>query len=366
MNTIGKLCTLTIYGESHGPSIGAVLDGLPAGTVIDWDEVRREMARRTPGQSALTTARKETDAFTVESGWFEGHTTGTPLAVRIANGDQHSKDYSTLRRLMRPGHADYAGRVRYGGWNDHRGGGHFSGRLTAPLVLAGAVARQILRREGIVIGAHILRIADVEDAPFPPLGAGAAVLEGLTRQALPLLDPSQEAPMREAILGAKNDADSVGGIIECMAEGLPPGLGDPLFDSVESRLSQMLFSVPAVKGVEFGEGFRFAAMRGSAANDPMRWEDGAVRCTANHNGGLTGGITDGAPLLFRAVIKPTPSIGRAQQTVDMESGEDAVLEVRGRHDPCIVTRAVPVIEAAAAWTLLDILMESRVWKGGPR
>lgn len=366
MNTIGKLCTLTIYGESHGPSIGAVLDGLPAGTVIDWDEVRREMARRAPGQSALTTARKETDAFTVESGWFEGHTTGTPLAVRIANGDQHSRDYSTLRRLMRPGHADYAGRVRYGGWNDHRGGGHFSGRLTAPLVLAGAVARQILRREGIVIGAHILRIADVEDAPFPPLGAGAEALEGLSRQALPLLDPSQEAPMREAILAAKNDADSVGGIIECMAEGLPPGLGDPLFDSVESRLSQMLFSVPAVKGVEFGEGFRFAAMRGSEANDPMRWEDGAVRCTANHNGGLTGGITDGAPLLFRAVIKPTPSIGRAQQTVDMESGEDAVLEVRGRHDPCIVTRAVPVIEAAAAWTLLDILMESRVWKGGPR
>ena len=366
MNTIGKLCTLTIYGESHGPSIGAVLDGLPAGTVIDWDEVRREMARRAPGQSALTTARKETDAFTVESGWFEGHTTGTPLAVRIANGDQHSKDYSTLRRLMRPGHADYAGRVRYGGWNDYRGGGHFSGRLTAPLVLAGAVARQILRREGIVIGAHILRIADVEDTPFPPLGAGAAVLEGLSRQALPLLAPSKEAPMREAILAAKNDADSVGGIIECMAEGLPPGLGDPLFDSVESRLSQMLFSVPAVKGVEFGEGFRFAAMRGSEANDPMHWEDGAVRCTANHNGGLTGGITDGAPLLFRAVIKPTPSIGRAQQTVDMESGEDAVLEVRGRHDPCIVTRAVPVIEAAAAWTLLDILMESRVWKGGPR
>lgn len=366
MNTIGKLCTLTIYGESHGPSIGAVLDGLPAGTVIDWDEVRREMARRAPGQSALTTARKETDAFTVESGWFEGHTTGTPLAVRIANGDQHSRDYSTLRRLMRPGHADYAGRVRYGGWNDHRGGGHFSGRLTAPLVLAGAIARQILRREGIVIGAHILRIADVEDAPFPPLGAGAEMLEGLSRQALPLLDPSQEAPMREAILAAKNDADSVGGIIECMAEGLPPGLGDPLFDSVESRLSRMLFSVPAVKGVEFGEGFRFAAMRGSAANDPMRWENGAVRCTANHNGGLTGGITDGAPLLFRAVIKPTPSIGRAQQTVDMESGEDAVLEVRGRHDPCIVTRAVPVIEAAAAWTLLDILMESRVWKGGPR
>ncbi len=364
MNTIGRLCTLTIYGESHGPSIGAVLDGIPAGAAIDWDEVRREMTRRAPGRSALATARKEADAFTVESGWFEGHTTGTPLAVRIANGDPHSKDYSTLRRLMRPGHADYAGRVRYGGWNDYRGGGHFSGRLTAPLVFAGAVAKQLLRQAGVSVGAHILRIADVRDRPFPPLGVGREALEALSRRELPLLDEAQEAPMRAAVLAAKDAADSVGGVIECMAEGLAPGLGDPLFDSVESRLSQMLFSVPAVKGVEFGDGFALAGMRGSEANDPLRMEDGRVRPVSNHNGGLTGGITDGAPVIFRAVIKPTPSIGRAQRTVDAERGEDAVLEIRGRHDPCIVPRAVPVIEAAAAWTLLDILMESRVWKGG--
>lgn len=364
MNTIGRLCTLTIYGESHGPSIGAVLDGLPAGAAIDWDEVRREMARRAPGRSALSTARKEADAFTVESGWFDGHTTGTPLAVRIANGDQHSKDYEMLRRLMRPGHADYAGRVRYGGWNDWRGGGHFSGRLTAPLVFAGAVGRQLLRQAGVAIGAHILRIADVWDRPFPPMGLPAEALGALAAQELPLLDAAQEAPMRAAILAAKDAADSVGGVIECMAEGLAPGLGDPLFDSVESRLAQMLFSVPAVKGVEFGEGFAFAGMRGSEANDPLRMEGDRAVPAANHNGGLTGGITDGAPLLFRVVVKPTPSIGRAQETVDIETGENAVLEIRGRHDPCIVPRAVPVIEAAAAWTLLDILLESRVWEGG--
>lgn len=364
MNSIGTFCTLTIYGESHGPSIGAVLDGLPAGAVIDWDEVRREMARRAPGRSALATARKEADAFTVESGWFNGHTTGTPLAVRIANGDQHSKDYDLLRHVMRPGHGDYAGHVRYGGWNDYRGGGHFSGRLTAPFVFAGAVAKQLLRKEGVVIGAHVQQIASVRDASFPPLGLGAAALEALSRAELPLLDRTREAPMREAVLAAKNDGDSVGGVIECMAEGMPAGAGDPLFDAVESRLSQMLFAVPAVKGVEFGGGFALAAMRGSEANDPLRMEDGAVRPAANHNGGVTGGLTDGAPILFRVVVKPTPSIAKVQQTVDLDTGENTALAIRGRHDPCIVPRAVPVIEAAAAWVLLDLLLESRVRKGG--
>ena len=418
MNSIGTFCTLTVYGESHGPSIGAVLDGLPAGAVIDWDEVRREMARRAPGRSALATARKEADAFTVESGYFAGHTTGTPLAVRIANGDQHSKDYDLLRHVMRPGHADYAGRARYGGWNDYRGGGHFSGRLTAPLavriangdqhskdydllrhvmrpghadyagraryggwndyrggghfsgrltaplVFAGAVAKQLLRQEGVAVGAHILQIADVRDASFPPLGVGAEALAALSRDELPLLDRTKETPMREAILAAKNDGDSVGGVIECMAEGLPAGVGDPLFDAVESCLAQMLFAVPAVKGVEFGDGFALAGMRGSEANDPLRMEDGAVRPAANHNGGITGGLTDGAPILFRVAVKPTPSIARPQQTVDLDTGENTALAIRGRHDPCIVPRAVPVIEAAAAWVLLDLLLESRVRKGG--
>lgn len=366
MNTIGRLCTLTIYGESHGPSIGAILDGLPAGVTIDWAEVTREMARRAPGQSALTTARRETDAFTVESGYVDGHTTGTPLAVRIANGDHHSADYSRMKAVMRPGHGDYAGQVRYGGWNDVRGGGHFSGRLTAPLVFAGAVARQILRRQDVHVGAHIRRIADVEDRPFPALGLDAEALAALGREALPLLDPEKAEPMAAAILRAKEAGDSVGGVIEGMVQGLPAGLGDPLFDSVESRLAQMLFSVPAVKGVEFGDGFALAGMRGSEANDGMYWEGGSVRLASNHNGGLTGGITNGAPLLFRVAVKPTPSIALPQHTVNLHTGADEVLTISGRHDPCIVPRAVPVIEAAAAWTVLDILLESAVWKGAPR
>ena len=364
MNTIGNLCTLTVYGESHGPAIGAVLDGLPAGAVIDWDEVRREMARRAPGRSALSTARKETDAFTVESGYFQGHTTGTPLSVRIANGDPHSKDYDLLRHVMRPGHADYTGHVRYGGWNDYRGGGHFSGRLTAPIVFAGAVAKQLLRAEGVTVGAHILRIAHVWDAPFPPLGVAAETLAVLAADDLPLLDGTKAEPMRAAILAAKRDGDSVGGVVECMAVGVPAGAGDPLFDTVEGRLAAALFSVPAVKGVEFGDGFAMAGMRGSEANDPMRFEDGRVVSAANHNGGVLGGITSGAPLLFRAAVKPTPSIAKPQRTVDLDTGEDTELSVRGRHDPCIVPRAVAVIEAAAAWTLLDLLMERRARKGG--
>lgn len=357
MNTIGTAIRLTIYGESHGPSIGAVLDGLPPGVSIDWDEVRRHMERRAPGRSALATDRKEKDAFEIQSGYFEGYTTGTPLCILIRNGDQHSKDYSDLRHLMRPGHADYAGHVRYGGYNDYRGGGHFSGRLTAPLVFAGAIARQILRRRGVVISAHVQQIAGIEDRRFSPLGETAEQLEALTWQELPLLDASREAPMREAVRKARSAKDSVGGIIEVMAAGMPAGAGDPLFDSVESELAKMMFSVPAVKGVEFGDGFALAGMRGSEANDPLCYDGGKVRTRANHNGGITGGITNGAPLLFRVVIKPTASIARAQDTIDLDTGDNAVLTITGRHDPCIVPRAVPVVEAAAAWTLLDILMQ---------
>lgn len=359
MNTIGNHITLTVYGESHGISIGAVLDGLPAGFAVDWDEVRREMERRAPGRNAMSTARKEADAFTVESGFFEGRTTGTPLCARIQNSDQHSKDYSDLSHLMRPGHADYAGHVRYGGFNDYRGGGHFSGRLTAPLVFAGAVAKQMLRERGITVGSHIQSIAGITDEKFSPLGESAEKLDALTRETLPLLDASRENAMRKAIEDAKNDGDSVGGVIEVMAIGLPAGIGDPMFDSVESSLSHALFSVPAVKGLEFGTGFALAGMRGSEANDAMRYEDGEIKTLSNHNGGITGGITNGAPLLFRLVVKPTPSISRPQKTVDLATGKDAVLEIRGRHDPCIVQRAVPVVEAVTAWVLLDILLSSR-------
>ncbi len=355
-NTFGRTAALTIFGESHGISIGAVLDGLPAGESIDWDMVRAEMARRAPGRNAMSTARSEKDAFEVQSGFFNGCTTGTPLCAVIGNGDCHSNDYDRLRHVMRPGHADYSGKIRYGGFNDYRGGGHFSGRLTAPLVFAGAVAAQILARRGIIIGSHILQIGQVRDKAFSPLGENKETLQALKQETLPVLDVSKRPFMEQEIMAAKAELDSVGGVIECMITGLPAGLGDPFFDSVESALSHMMFSVPAVKGIEFGDGFALASMRGSAANDAFYYDDGAVRTKTNHNGGINGGITNGMPVVFRAVLKPTPSIGRPQHTIDTDTQKNCILEIKGRHDPCVVQRAVPVIEAAASWTMLDILL----------
>lgn len=360
-NTFGRSATLTVFGESHGVSIGAVLDGLPSGEAIDWDAVRAEMARRAPGRNAMSTARSEADAFEIQSGFFNGYTTGTPICAVIRNGDHHSKDYDQLRHTMRPGHADYSGKIRYDGFNDYRGGGHFSGRLTAPIVLAGAVASQILGRRGIFVGAHILQIGTVHDAAFNPLGEDEAVFTDLKKETLPVLDKTKQKAMESEIMHAKGDLDSVGGIIECMVTGLPAGLGDPLFDSVESALSHMMFSIPAVKGIEFGDGFALASMRGSAANDPFYYDGTAVKTKTNHNGGINGGITNGMPVLFRTVIKPTPSIGQKQETIDTDTKKNCTLEIKGRHDPCIVQRAVPVIEAAASWTILDIVMTR---KGG--
>ena len=358
-NTFGRTAALTIFGESHGVSIGAVLDGLPSGEAIDWDAVRAEMARRAPGRNAMSTARAETDAFEVQSGFFNGYTTGTPLCAVIRNGDQRSKDYDQLRRLMRPGHADYSGKIRYGGYNDYRGGGHFSGRLTAPLVFAGAVASQILGRHGIAVGAHILQIEAVSDASFQPLGEEASLFAALKSETLPVLDKTKKAAMEQAILAAKGELDSVGGIIECMITGLPPGLGDPFFESVESALSHMMFSVPAVKGIEFGDGFALASMRGSRANDALYYDaGGTVRTKTNHNGGINGGITNGMPVIFRVVIKPTASISQKQETIDTDRKENCTVEIKGRHDPCIVQRAVPVIEGAAAWAVLDVWLSA--------
>ena len=352
---MGERIRLTIFGESHGPSIGVVIDGLPAGVELDLEEIRREMKRRAPGQSKLATPRKEADDFIIESGFFEGKTTGMALCARIPNTNAHSKDYSKLKSIMRPGHGDYPGYVKYHGCNDYRGGGSFSGRLTAPLVFAGAVAKQLLARHDIYVGAHIASLAGILDKPFNPLGENRETLEAPGKSYLALVDPAMAEPMTEAIQAARKDKDSVGGTIECMAIGLPVGLGEPYFDSVESRLSHALFSVPAVKGIEFGAGFQLGGMRGSMANDAMLYKDGAVHCTSNHNGGVLGGITNGMPLVFRVVVKPTPSIGLLQHTVDVEKKEDTTLEVTGRHDPCIVPRAVPVIEAVTAWTLLDLL-----------
>ena len=358
----GMNIKMSIYGESHGKAVGVVLDGLPPGIALDEEAIAREMARRAPGQSALTTARKEKDAVEIQSGFFNGYTTGTPLCARIANSDQHSKDYSILKDKMRPGHGDYAGYVHYQGYNDYRGGGHFSARLTAGLVFAGAVAKQALAQYGITIGAHILRIHDIVEPSFNPLGESEATLKAIDAKSFPVIDDAIGEQMQSCILTAKGALNSVGGVIEAMAINLPSGLGAPYFDSVESHLSQMLFSVPAVKGIEFGEGFGFAQLTGAEANDQMHYEEGKVRCYTNHNGGITGGLTNGMPLVFRVAMKPTASISREQKTVSMAEHSDTTLTVVGRHDPCIVQRAVPVIEAVTAWTLWDLLIEAKKWE----
>ena len=353
---------LAIYGESHGKSIGLVLDGLPPGLALNLEEISREMARRAPGQNALSTARKETDAFEIQSGFFNGFTTGTPLCAVIKNSDQHSKDYSVLADKMRPGHADYAGYVRYQGFNDYRGGGHFSGRITAPLVLAGAIAKQALAQYGIIVGAHILSIADIEEESFDVLGLEDSVLEQLAAKAFPVLNDAKGEAMQARILTAKGELNSVGGRIETIVQHVPAGIGAPYFDSLESRLSQALFSVPAVKAVEFGDGFDIALKTGAEANDELYYCDNKVCSFTNHNGGITGGISNGMPIVFRVGIKPTPSISREQRTISLKEQANTTLTIVGRHDPCIVQRAVPVIEAVTAWTVWDLLLEAKKWE----
>ena len=342
-----------IFGESHGPAIGVTLTGVPAGLELDMDAIAREMARRAPGRSALSTARREDDQPEILSGVFEGKTTGAPLCAVIANTDTRSQDYTRTKDLARPGHADYPARVRYQGYNDYRGGGHFSGRLTAPLVFAGAVAKQILARRGVFVGAHISSVYGISDQLLEDWDSLRAVAD----KDFPVLDDRAGEQMRQAILEAKDEQDSVGGAIECAVFGLPAGLGGPDFgENAEGIFSQYLFAVPAVKAVGFGAGAAFALMRGSEANDPLYMDDdGAVRAEQNCAGGINGGITNGMPLVFEVTMRPTPSIARAQFTVDMVKGENAVLELHGRHDPCVVHRAVPVIEAAASLAACELL-----------
>lgn len=358
----GMNIKMAIYGESHGASIGLVIDGVPPGLKLDLEQIEKEMARRAPGKNQLSTQRKESDSFAIQSGFFEGYTTGTPLCVVIKNSDQHSKDYSILKDKMRPGHADYAGFVRYQGFNDYRGGGHFSGRLTAPLVFMGAVAKQALAQAGILVGAHILQIADIKEENFNPLGIDDKKITELAGKDFAVMDDAIGEKMQAKILEAKAELNSVGGVIEAMVTNVPAGLGAPYFDSVESRLSHALFSVPAVKGVEFGDGFGISAMTGAEANDQLHYEEGKVVAETNHNGGITGGITNGMPVIFRVAIKPTPSISREQKTISLQEKCDTTLTIVGRHDPCIVQRAVPVIEAVTAWTMWDLLLEAKKWK----
>jgi chorismate synthase len=347
-NTWGERLRLSIFGESHGKAIGIIIDGLPQGEAVDPVQIAAEMRRRAPGNSALSTARREEDSVELLSGLMDGFTTGAPVCGMIANTDARSRDYGTK---LRPGHADLSAYLNYGGKMDLRGGGVFSGRLTAPLVFAGAVAKQILARRGVTAAARILSIGEISD-PANPAPEQWRQLSG----ELPVCSPAIAEAMRREILGAKEQGDSLGGVIEAAAFGVPAGLGSPFFGSVESAVSSLLFSVPAVKGVEFGDGFRLARMRGSEANDPILLENGRLRTSSNHNGGILGGITNGMPLLVRAAIKPTPSIGLEQATVDTATMEETRLVVGGRHDPCIVPRAVPVIEACLALGLLDRIL----------
>ena len=356
---IGNRLKVSIFGQSHAPGIGCVIDGLPAGEYIDPDVLGAFLARRAPGRDPFSTARREADLPEFLSGLYEGRTCGAPLCAVIRNSDQHSKDYSEIADKPRPGHADYTAHIKYGGTQDVRGGGHFSGRLTAPLCIAGGIARQILSRRGIHIGAHIYAVNGTPDTPFDPCLVSPAQFDELETKSFCVIDDAAGEAMQARILDAKAQADSVGGIIECAVTGLPVGIGDPMFDGMENRLAHILFGVPAVKGVEFGDGFAAAALRGSENNDPMTVDEhGQIRMTSNHAGGILGGITTGMPLLFRCAIKPTPSIGQAQNTVSLSREENTTLTVHGRHDPCIVPRAVPVIIAAAAIGILDALLDS--------
>ncbi|MDY3282129.1 chorismate synthase [Dysosmobacter sp.] len=352
----GKLLKISVFGQSHGRAIGVNIDGLPAGEAIDMEELNAFMARRKPGKSPLSTARKEADTPVFLSGVENGVTCGFPLCAVIENSDQHSSDYNNLRDTPRPGHADYTAAVRWEGHADMRGGGHFSGRLTAPLCIAGGIARQILARRGIFVGAHLAAVAGIEDTPFP-LHPTAELFDAVAAKAFPVLDDGAGERMQSAILTARQEGDSVGGIIECAVIGLPAGLGTPMFDGMENRLAAALFGIPAVKGVEFGAGFAAAALRGSENNDPFVMEDGRVAAAANRAGGILGGITTGMPVTFRLAVKPTPSISRPQRTVSLSRKEEAELVIHGRHDPCIAHRAVPVAEAVAAAVVLDVLLE---------
>lgn len=352
----GKLLKVSVFGQSHGRAIGVNMDGLPAGEPIDLEELNAFLDRRKPGKSPLSTARREADMPIFLSGLENGVTCGSPLCAIMENGDQHSSDYQNLADHPRPSHADYTARVKWGGHADMRGGGHFSGRLTAPLCIAGGIAKQILARRGVYVGAHLAAVGTEDDDAFP-LRPTKELFDAIAAKPFPVLNDQAGARMQALILAAREARDSVGGIIECAATGLPAGLGDPMFDGIENRLAAALFGVPAVKGVEFGLGFGASRLHGSENNDPFTVENGAIVTASNRSGGILGGITTGMPLTLRAAIKPTPSISRPQQTVSLSAMEPAELVIHGRHDPCIAHRAVPVIEAVTAVVLLDLLLE---------
>ncbi len=350
-NTFGSGIQLTVSGESHGEALLAVLDGIRPGITVDTDYISHCLSLRRPSGS-ISTPRREADEYKILSGVFEGKTTGTPISILIPNTNKKSSDYEEMRYIPRPSHADYTAYLKYGGYQDPRGGGHFSGRITAAIVAAGAIASLALKEEGIAIGTHIKRIAEVCDRPFEDLSSDIKYLSDKT---FPVLDADASDKMTAVIDGARSEGDSVGGILETAVIGMKGGYGEPMFDSCESVLAHILFSIPGVKGVSFGLGEGFGKARGSEANDLFASENGSIVTKTNNNGGINGGITNGMPIIFSCVIKPTPSISREQESVDIRTGENKVLSVKGRHDPCIVHRAAAVVNACTAIALLDII-----------
>ena len=350
-STWGENVRISVFGQSHGEAVGVVIDGLPAGEPIETEKLQRFLDRRAPGKSSLSTPRVERDTPKFLSGLVNDITCGAPLCAVIENSNTRPSDYEALRDLPRPGHADYTAQLKYGGFQDIAGGGHFSGRLTAPLCVAGGIALQLLERRGIRVAAHIASIGPVEDTLFDPMMA-AVTPEG----ELPVLDRDKGEQMREQILAAAADGDSIGGTVECQVSGLPAGYGGPLFGGLEGKLAAALFAIPAVKGVEFGAGFHAATLHGSENNDPYTVIDGAVVPAANHAGGILGGISTGLPILLKAAFKPTPSIAKAQQSASFSKRSLETLRVQGRHDPCLVPRAVPVVEAVAALVIMDVVL----------
>ena len=354
--------SLSVFGESHGPAIGVVIDNLPPGEYIDLEKLRQFMARRAPKKDGTTTPRGEKDLPQIMSGLLNDRTTGVPLCAFIQNTDTRSKDYSNLARLPRPGHADYTGAMRYRGFNDVRGGGHFSGRLTAPLCFAGAVCGQILERRGIYTGAHIACVHGIHDDAFSRTKVTKEDILAVREKDFPVRNDAQGEKMREDIRNAGKGGESLGGIIECVTINMPAGVGSPIFEGLENTIAQLIFGIPAVKGLEFGAGFQVAEMVGSQNNDPYEVREGACVPATNNAGGILGGISTGAPLHFRCALKPISSIGIEQDSVDLERMEPAKLTVRGRHDATAVTRAVPVVEAVAACAVADALLS---WPAAP-
>ncbi|MCF0135284.1 MAG: chorismate synthase [Lachnospiraceae bacterium] len=352
-NTMGQSVSLTLFGESHGPYIGAVLDGLAPGISVDEDRIRLQLSLRRP-RGSYSTARVEKDSFSIVSGVFEGKTTGTPLTILIPNQNIESRDYAETRALARPGHADYTAYCKYHGFEDHRGGGHFSGRITAALVAAGSVCLQALEMKGVRLGTHIASCGSVQDRSFGDIQTDIDLLSG-SREGV--LDPSIWTEMEEAINNARREGDSLGGVLETMITGIPAGLGEPWFDTVEGLLAHGIFSIPGIKGVQFGPAFELVKERGSVYNDSFRMEGGAPITETNHNGGINGGITNGMPIHILTAVKPTPSISQPQQTVDFIRGEEAVLFVKGRHDPAIIHRVRVVVDSICALVLCDLLAQ---------